>query len=627
VGSNAAIAATARDGAGAGVYTAAWCRGLEPPPQLKVWEWAERERVLPEGRNAEPGPYRASRTPYLIEIMENLSRTSSVWLTVAMKGAQVGFTTAGENWLGQIIGEGGGPSMWVQPTVDVAKRWSKSRINTMITATPALADRVTPTKSRDGDSSTQLSKEFPGGSLTITGANSAVAMRQASIQNLGLDEIDGYPPDVDGEGDPVLLAWKRTNTYERTRKIFELSTPTVRGASRIEAAFEETDQRYYNVPCPHCGTLQVIQWKQIKWDKENPAAGAWLECAHCEARIDEHHKTAMLAAGTWIPTAESKRPGVRGYHLSALYSPLGWYSWTSAVLDFLEAKRSGNEALQTWTNTVLAETWEEGGEQLAPEILLNRCEEFEAEAPADVLLVTAGVDVQANRLELEAVGWGLGSESWSLDYRVLSGDPSKDRVWHQLEDYLERTWEHADGDRLPLAGMAVDSGYMAHSVYDFVEGQAQFRNVHAIKGQGGWHLPLVGAPRRQKRGRGKLAVDLYMVGVDNGKAQVYSRLAQRAHGPGFCHFPAGRSLDYFEQLTAEKLVTRYTRGVPVKVWHQTRARNEGLDCRVYASAELAILAPVWDVLARKRQEAREGTAEESTQAPRSKRRSRWVTGY
>lgn len=575
---------------------------IRPEPDLKVSEWAELYRTLDQTTSAEPGPWRTARTPYLREIMDSLSPSDPCEEVVFMKGTQLGGTEAGNNWTAFVIAHAPGPMMYVQPTVETAKAYSKTRIAPMIEKTAALKDKIRPARSRDSGN-TLFQKDFPGGFLRIVGANSAVGLRSLPIRYLFLDEVDGYPDDVDGEGDPVELARKRTDTFARNRKVFIISTPTIKDLSRIERAFRHSDAREFHVPCPECGFRQPIKWSGLRWDRTEDGKHlpdtVRMICESCEAEIPETVKDSMLAAGAWVAT----RPGsgrTRGYHLSALYSPRGWFSWREAVEGFLKAKDEGIESLKTWTNTVLAETWEEKGETVEASGLYGRRETYEADVPEGVLVVTAGVDVQDDRLELEIVGWGKGRESWGLDYAVLYGDPEKSDVWNRLDDQLRRVFFDANGEAFHVKAAGVDSGSWTDLVYRFT-GPREGRMIFAMKGEPGAAKPIV-RPAKRRTGRKARPVSLFLVGVDQAKTLLYAQLRQTAPGPGFCHFPIGSEYDreYFEQLTAEKRVIRYTKGHPRPEWILPGGRrNEALDCRVYAMAALELLDPVFDVVARR----------------------------
>ncbi len=338
---------------------ATWRRAMRPDPSMTVSEWADRYRVLSQRSSAEPGRWRTDRTPYLREVMDCLSPSSPIERVVMMAGAQLGKTESGNNWLGYIVHQAPGPTMAVAPTVELAKRSSRQRIEPLLTESPALRDLVAPARSRDSGN-TVLSKDFPGGILVMTGANSAAGLRSMPVRYLFLDEVDAYPPDADGEGDPVGLAIKRTSTFAR-RKILMVSTPTTAGLSRIETAFLESDQRRFFVPCPHCGAFQVLRWERVRWsDLGIPPEQAVYLCEACEQPIENHAKGGMLPRGEWRATAEGDGK-TAGFHLSSLYSPPGWYSWGEAASDFVKAGKNPNR-LKVWTNTVMGMPFREASE-------------------------------------------------------------------------------------------------------------------------------------------------------------------------------------------------------------------------------------------------------------------------
>jgi phage terminase large subunit GpA-like protein len=565
-----------------------------------VSEWADQNRRLPQRSSAEPGPWRTSRTPYLREILDALSVMSPVDEVVMIFAAQLGKSETLLNELGYIVDHAPGPTLFVQPTVETAKRFSRQRVEPLFSMTPCLAGKVAEVKSRDSRSS-MLMKEFMGGLLIITGANSAVGLRSMPARYLLLDEIDGYPADVDGEGDPIGLAEARQRTFAR-RKTLKASTPTVAGASAIEAAYEATDQRRYFVPCPHCGEFQILAFGQLTWTRLHllPEQAVYV-CAHCEGRIEERHKTEMLAAGEWRPMAEGKSPNVRGYHLNALYSPVGWLSWGQIAKTWIAAQKKPDK-LKVFTNTVLAETWHEKGEAPEWQPLYDRREGYAlGTVPAGGLFLTAGVDVQKDRLIVEIVAWGRGRESWSIDYGILPGNTSdltEAGPWGQLDALLARTFRHEGGAELTVRMLAVDSGYNTSEVYTWARKYPMSR-VIAIKGQdsGG---ALLGAPSPIEINlRGRRPIRGYKVwpvvsGIAKSELYGFIRLDRPLDGeacpPGWCHFPQYDD-DYFKQLTAEQLVSkRNKRGFMVMAWGLIPGReNHVLDARVYARAAAALV--------------------------------------
>jgi len=550
------------------VYSEVYAAALRPEPELTVSEWADRHRVLDQASSSEAGKWRTDRTPYLREIMNSLSAQSPDDIVVFMKGAQIGATEAGNNWLGYVIHHAPGSMLYVMPTADSAKRASKQRIGPMLDSIPEVAAKISAPRARDSGN-TLFQKDYAGGTLILTGSNSNVGLRSMPARYLFLDEASSYPSDVDGEGSPVQLAIRRTATFKRNRKVFMCSTPTIDGLCTIQEYYEQSDQRQFYLPCPHCSEMITITWDRIKWQDNDPAT-ACLVCSECGAEIAESNKTNMLLKGEWRATASGR---YKGYHLSSLYSPLGWYSWSDAATDFIAAKKGSQEQLKTFVNTVLGECWQEQGEQVDPGALITRREEY----PENLEFgkTTIGIDVQKDRLELEHVGWDAKTEeSWSLDYIILAGDTARPDVWDELSEVLED---------LNADAVAIDSGYNTQLVYDFV---AKRKWCYAVKGVSGFGIGLIeDAQKRARRlaRRRKKAISAEPIGVDQAKSIVYSYLTIQEPGPGYCHFPAdvGYDDEYFAQLTAEKLVTRYSKGRPRQEWVTTRARNEALDVRVY----------------------------------------------
>lgn len=500
---------------------------------------------------------------------------------VFMKAAQVGATEAGLNWIGYVIANAPGLMLHVMPTTESARRNVRTRIDPLIESSPVLRERVTPARSRDPGNTVGM-KTFPGGQVAFVGANSAVGLRSTPARFVFLDEVDGFPADADKEGDPVALAIQRTVTFRGRRKIFLVSTPTLAGTSRIAKAFAESDQRYYNVPCPHCGTFQALRWSQVRWP-QGDRVRAWYACAECGEAIHERHKAAMLAAGEWSATATSPNRTV-GFHLSALYSP--FETWGEIALEHAAVSRD-IPRLQAWVNLKLGEPWEDKlSEGIEPSTLYARAESWGEGVPEGVIVITAGVDVQQDRLEVEMVGWGKGEESWSMEYHVLAGNPAEPDVWDRLDALLLRPRPLGDGRALRIEAACIDTGNWSKLVYEFCTPRNR-RRVFAVKGSSQRGAPLwPRRPSRPKPGR----PPLFVIGVDAAKEIVVARLQIAEPGPGFCHFPAGRDLDYFEMLTAERPRRRFVKDIAVREWVKASfARNEALDCRVYATAALQAL--------------------------------------
>ncbi len=583
--------------------------GMLPNSFLTISEWADTYRTLSSKAAAEPGRWRTARTPYLKEIMDALSPHSPVQRIVFMKGAQIGGTEAGNNWIGYMIHLSPAPMMAIAPTTEAAKRNSKQRIDSLIEDCSELRTRVKPARSRDSGN-TVLSKEFPGGVLVMTGANSAVGLRSMPARYLFMDEVDGYPGDVDGEGDPIVLAERRNATFQTRRKVFLVSTPTLKGLSRIQREFEHTDQRYYHVPCPHCGHYQPLRFHQLRWEEGKPT-NVQYECESCEQLIAEHHKTQLLSSGKWVATRESQQQHTVGYHLSSLYSPIGWFSWSNAAALFEQAK-THPDSMKGFINTVLGEPYEEEHDAPDWETLYQRCEAYpQGIIPLGGLFITAGVDIQKDRIECEMVAWGRDKQSWSVDYAVLSGDTARTEVWQQLESLLQQDWPHASGHTLPIRVMAVDSGYATQEVYSWVKRHPQAiwggggaranqpRTVVAVKGRDNDTALILSVSKTDVSGK-RRGLRVWNVSGTVAKVELYRWLklgkptdnhndTQPTDCPaGYCHFPEYEP-EYFKQLTAEKRIIRIHRGYPRAVWEKDPTRrNEALDCRVYARAAASI---------------------------------------
>lgn len=517
----------------------------------------------------------------------------SVDTVVVMKSAQVGWTEIVGNVAGYHIDQDPAPLLLVQPTIEMAEAWSKDRLAPMLRDSPRLRGRVADPRARDSGN-TLLHKTFPGGHITMAGANSAASLASRPIRIVLLDEVDRFPASAGTEGDPVTLARKRTVTFWN-RKILMGSTPTLAGYSRIDKAFQLTDQRFYLVPCPHCGAWQKLEWggkdtpHGIKWHRDEqgrplPETAHYVCINGCV--IEERHKPAMVRAGTWMAT----RPfnGQAGFHIWAGYSLLPNVAWSRLVAEWLEV--SHDPLLrQTFVNLVLGEPYEDRGDKaLAEARLAARAEVWDAEVPDGVAVITAGVDVQDDRLEIEIVGWGRHEESWSIAHEVISGDPDGPEVWRQVDALLRRTWARRDGRAFPTLAACIDSGgHHTQRVYGFCR-ERLGRRIWAIKGEsarGGMRSPVW--PKKPPSRRSKATFRPIIIGVNAAKDSIRARLHIDEPGPGYCHFPADRDINYFAQLVSERSVTVERGGQRFRVWQLPPGRaNEALDLRVYAYAAL-----------------------------------------
>lgn len=560
-----------------------------PDPIVTVSEWADERRVLPQKSSAEPGRYRTSRTPYAREIMDALSVTSPVKDVSFMASAQVSKTEIALNWVGYSIDYAPCPILIVQPTVDTVKRFSKQRLTPMINDTPTLSSKVAENKSRDNSNSI-FEKEFPGGMAILTGANSAAGLRSMPIKNAVCDEISNWNDDVDGEGDPLALVYARMATFSRG-KIYKCSTPSNAGRCRIESEFLNGDQRRYFVPCPHCGHMHTLEWENFVIPKDEDGGyrfkDAHMVCPSCKQRIDEHHKTEMLkekgygGIAEWrITCPEHVNPERRSYTVNTLYAPVGWKSWRKIAREWVEAQGNVSK-LKAFTNNVLSRTWQEDVIRLDEHALMTRAEDYESTSLNDrVLVLTAGADVQINRIEIEIVGWGVGEESWSLDYQVFWGDPNSPTVWQQIDAYLMTNYNHPSGAILRPARIFIDSGGAnTKEVYEYCSVRTAV-GMMPIKGRGGDGVPAVTPPSVKGT-----TTKPWSLGSNALKDSVMGRLRIEKQGAGYCHFPTRYAKEYFEGLTSEEVKYRFVKGRAVREYVvQANRRNEPFDCRCYAYA-------------------------------------------
>lgn len=553
-----------------------------PPPKLTVSEWAAKHRVLSRKASAEPGPWDDTRAPYQREMMDCLN-DPAVELVVYCTSSQVGKTECLGNILGYHVDRDPAPVLVVLPTVELAEAWSKDRLSPMLEDSPRLASLVQPSRSRDSGN-TVLHKQYPGGFIQVVGANAPAGLSARPIRIVLMDEIDRYPQSAGTEGDPVMLARRRTDTFWN-RKILMTSTPTIRGFSRIEKAFEESDQRRYFVPCPRCGVYQTLTWGNLQWPRDEAGKDlteqAAYRCPECGEVIREEEKHVLLNRGEWRPTAAGPTAGkVRGFAVNTLYSP--WRTWAELAAEWVEVHKDPVR-LQVFINTVLGEPWEEQGDGIEPDSLLGRVEDYRAEVPHGVGILTGSVDVQKDRLEVQIMGWGAGEECWLVEFQQIHGDPGGQAVWDDLDSILCRRFRHESGASVPVSMTFIDAGSLhCDEVYRFCLGR-QGKRVYPCKGHSKPGAELVSRPSRNNRFR----VKLFMVGTDTAKDTVFSRLRVREPGPGYLHLPGWADGEWVAQLTAEKLVRRFIRGRgSVRQYTKTRARNEALDLTVYSLAAL-----------------------------------------
>jgi len=590
---------------------------LQPPPDLKPSEWAEQNIKIPIG-NAIPGLIRFDNAPYQREPLDLTADPECNRITL-MWSAQVGKTTLALCAQAYKIVQDPQSQIMMQPSQGDLGTWLETKFNPLVESNPEMERRIAKPRAREGVNNSRM-KSYPGGFLMFSWSGSAKTTRGRSAPFVVTDETDGY--ERGHEGHPVSLLWQRAATFGDRRKLLEISTPTIKGASWIEAAFEQGDQRFFYVPCVHCGHEQKLQWKNVIWDEGKPETAKY-GCENCGSLWSDAERYTAIRGGHWI--ASESFQGHASFHLNEMYScfrKLG-----DIAQSFIEKKRSGD--LQTFINVSLAESYEENGEGVRDDLLVDRCEDWGDLIPSEVVCLIAGVDVQDDRVEIEVVGFGGGmdheEESWSIMYRTIYGDPSGQQIWSDLDTILFGEYETHDGRMLSIRATGIDTGgHHTQSVYKYVK-MREGRRVYGIKGVGGEGRAFVGRPGKNNIGK----VNLFPVSSDAGKELVYSRLKVPEPGPGYCHFPTGRGEEYFKQLTAEKLVTRYVRGHAKRVWIKTRPRNEALDVRVYALAALSISGINVNTMASKLN-AEKATAPEIDEKPvdiRQKMRQRKRGGF
>lgn len=561
---------------------------LKPPPKITVTEWADEYRRLSPEASAEPGRWKTSKAPYQAEIM-NAIGDIEIQKVVVMSAAQVGKSDACIlNPLGYYMHYDPSPIMILQPTIQMAEAFSKDRVAPMLRDTPVLSDKVNDKARNSGN--TILQKIFPGGHCTLVGANSPSSLASRPIRILLADEIDRYPPTAGNEGDPLLLASKRLTTFWNKKTVC-VSTPTVKGLSRIEVEYEHSTQEEWTVPCPSCGEYTTLDWANVQFEKDNPEEVSYC-CPSCGVVESEHAWKELFYLGKFVARFPNRK--VRGFHLNSLASLFA--DWSDVVRKFLianEEKKKGNiEQLKAWMNTEMGQTWEEEGEEIEADSLYLRREEYSSEVPEEVIVLTAGVDVQDDRFEIEVVGWAEEKESYGIYYKKIYGDLKLKTVWDDLDKFLLQTFTTGDGRSLKILAACIDSGgHFTQEVYKFCKTRVA-RRIWAIKGKGGAQTPYYSKPSYNNAYK----TPLFTLGVDTGKAILYQRLAEQEMGPNYCHFPLGRGYtqEYFKGLTAERMVMTYKKGRAQYVWKLKEGikRNEPLDIRNYATAALEITNPI-----------------------------------
>lgn len=566
---------------------------LEPPKPLTISSWAAEKRRLSREASAEPGRWNLDRAPYQRSIMDAIS-SPGLKRVVLMTSAQIGKTEMLLNTIGYYSEHDPSPIMVVNPTDAMAQAFSKDRLAPMIRDTECLKEIYGMAKSRD-TANTILHKQFPGGHITMIGANAPTNLASRPIRILLLDEVDRYPASAGTEGDPVDLADKRTTTFWN-RKVVLVSTPTEKGVSRIEKEYLKSSQEEWCVQCPYCGKYTPFKWDNLDFKD------MMMKCDYCEEKLSEDEWKEQ--PGMFVAQNPSVTD-IRGFHLNEMASP--WKRWKDIKQAYLEAVKDKKETgsdykLRTWVNTSLGEPYEVMGAKADLKDLINRREKYTAELPKGVLLLTAAVDVQDDRLELEVCGWGAGYESWGITYEKLYGNLEKNFIWEELEAFLSKPFMFEDGQALNIACTFIDTGgHFTTQSYKWLKSMQQKKKmIFGIKGMGSNGIPLL----HKKSTNNQYNVPILILGVNAGKETVLERLYITEYGSGYCHFPEnidrGYDQKYMKGLTSEQRLVKDVKGKPTVCWvKRSGARNEPFDLRNYNTAAVEFLNPNFAVLAKK----------------------------
>lgn len=588
---------------------------LVPPADILPSVWAENNVRIPVG-NAKPGPIRFDNAPPQRGMIDVIKEPGIRRVSYKL-AAQLGKTTIQQCITGYHIEHEPKSQIFAQPSQGDIQTFQETKLRPMLDANPKIAKKMAKQRGREGVNNSRMIS-YIGGWLMFCWSGSPKTARGRSAPVIHQDEIDGYDPLPEGDFGELLA--QRAASFGDEALRTESSTPTIEGASRIDTAFQEGDQRRYFVPCPHCGHAQVLKWENVTWhgrqstgiddaeedmNKEHLPETAAYVCEDCGALWDDGQRIVAIReaekkGGGW--RAAKPFRGHASFHAPEMLST--FRRLRDIVQSYLDKLSLGD--MQSFVNVSLAEVYAEKGEKADPTGLQARAEVYRAEVPAGGLYLTAGVDMQMDRLECEVVAWGLGEEHWSIGYYVLWGDPLHQDVWDDLDDLLAGTYQHESGAVMPISAACLDTGGtsgMTQAAYDWLKGKTG-RRIFGIKGVPGWGRPIVEKPQRKQSGKNARKVDLFLVGVDEAKLVVMRRLAatvgagEKTGGPGYSHTPSDRDPEWYKQVTAEKLVLRYVKGQPVREWHKPdRARNEALDCRVYATAALKIMNPSFKRLA------------------------------
>lgn len=602
--------------------------GMKPPEDLTVSQWADKNRRLTSESSAEVGKWRTSRTPYMFDILDSFT-DPLIEHIVVVAASQVGKSETINNMVGYCIDQDPGPILLIQPTIDDVKRYSEMRIAPMIRETRCLKRKVADPKSRDA-ANTKRQKSFPGGVLVMTGSNVAHDLSSMPIRYVFGDERDRWATSAGSEGDPWELAVARTRTFYN-KKMVEVSTPTVKGASAIENSYNLGTMERWKTQCPHCGEYVEITFDNIRFEyaAENGdkkifhISEIFYVCPECGGISDEH--TMKSQPAKWVATVPEARKHhkTRSFWLTAWVSP--WATWESIILQFLQAG-TDSAKLQVVYNTQFGELWEERGDMASEDDVMARREVYEAELPDGVLLLTCGVDTQDDRLEYEVVGHRRFGETWGIKKGVILGRPDTEEVWERLDEVLSHKYKFKSGVSLQISLTFIDEGgHFTQEVRQHCLAR-QYDHVFAIKGANRPDIPYTAPPKKQKivvNGKVIGQVWVYEIGVNAGKQKIVDNLRVQSPGANYCHFPLRDDYgkQFFKQLMSEHLAYVPKLKHPWQ-WQKIpgHERNEAFDIRNYNLAACEILSPDWDAIEQKLRTAKPG--EENASIPMKEKKAK-----
>lgn len=581
---------------------------------LTVDEWADAYRVLDGGLSAEAGQWRTDRTPYMREPMRAFTDPRTEEITV-VSPSQVGKSELELNCIGYIIDQDPSTILYIHPTKEAAQEFSRLRLEPCIKATPILRDRLKDVKQVGRTaSSTIMMKAFPGGMLNFVGSNSASGLSSKPVRYIVADELDRWSPSAGRDGDPWELAVKRQATFFNRKRI-SVSSPTIKGQSRIEALYYRGTQERWKTQCPHCEQFHEIRFDDIRFTAEPVKRGYRTEwninlqgwrCPGCGEITDE--QTAKKQPARWEASEPDNllKNRARSFWLNGFVSP--WCEWERIIQEFFEVKNDP-ERLKVWKNTTLGELWEQRSVDIDAEELMKRAEEYPADADlpgepgkSGPLILTCGVDCQHAYMQYEVVGWARFGESWGIQSGYIQGTPDDEETWRQLDTVLQKTYRFANGRGLKIAMTFVDSGDGKYT-NEIARNTARREHlrVFACKGDGRAGKPFINQPSRLPiAGNEREKYVLFSLGVNSGKSAIMSAVCVEEPGPNYMHLPKGEGRGYdmkwYLGLLSE---TEVVKGNVVH-WEKIagRTRNEALDCRNYARGAFKVMAVDFDVMAR-----------------------------